>query len=555
YYQRDNALPNCDASDPKDEDCYRYVKVGSAEDLAAGGFSNETEAKTNFANWFSYYRTVQMISISAMLRAFPKLEGKVRLAWQAHGQPHKPEQLCAGFGLEMPGDTDWHRLCSVDLGGTVKTYDNRLSNFESEHALAFYDWIKTIPYAPSPPNTARSAMIRAAEYFMRDNAYRDNPRDSSTSMRSCRQNFHIMFNGPGWSNNDQDVSGHDVASRVNGYPCMGKHMDVCTSLPPAPPSEINPDPSAWLPRAPYRMNPGNNNKTGWDENGGADNTTAGHTLGSLALYYWAKDLKPGLPNNVPAYLADKTGDFDTRFWNPKNDPATWQHMVNLLVVNTSPSALSTDWVGDMYGGPIVADLTKGWPYVSIRTGLTPRAFIYDFWRAALNSRGLFIPAQDVDTIVAGITQAVEAVLARAASASALASSISTTESIAGTHVYKAAFVAADASGSLAAHPLDAAGKPQETPEWEAVIPESGRKIMTWNGLTGVTFDYGNFRRHRNSLSMPPPERSTRPRSWLGSKATAAKREPVCVAAPACWAISSTPIPSTWATSSSRRSLA
>ena len=492
YYLRDISLPYCDASDLKDEDCYKYVKVGSPEDLSAGGFSSPEEARTNFANWYTYYRTLQLRFISAMLRTFPIMEGKVRLAWQAHGQPQDPSFSCVGFGNEIPADTDWHRTCQITKDGVTKTYDTRLAPFAGSHRNQFYDWLVTIPYAPAPANTARAAMVRAAEYFMRDNAYRDDPRNPTSPMRSCRANYHIMFNGPNWSNNDQDVSGRGLASRVARYPCTGRHLDMCSALPPAPASERLPSPSGWLPRAPYRMNPSNNAKTGWDENGGVDQITASQTLGSLALYYWATDLKPDLANNVPAYLADETGDFETRFWNPKNDPATWQHMVNFMVVNASPASLGTDWVGDMYGGPIVADKTKGWPYVSTISGLTPRAFVYDFWRGALNSRGLFLLAMDIDQAVNTLTARLDAILARATSASSLASSISTTQAIAGTHVYKAAFVATDASGSLSAHRLDDSGKPAKTPDWEATIPASGRRLMTWNGSAGAAFDYANF---------------------------------------------------------------
>ncbi len=487
YYWRDTGRTNCTADDLKDEDCYRYIRVGSVEDQALGGYT-EAEAKGNFANWYSYYRTAQMTYISAMLRAFHKLEGKVRLAWQAHGQPTVHEQTCAGFGQEISGDPDWHRGCSINKGGTTTTYDNRLALFASGHKNDFYKWLVDIPYAPRPPNTARAAMIRAAEYFMRDNAYRDDPRDSASPMRSCRPNYHVMFNGPGWSNRDNESSGRDVASRVSSYPCSGRHLDTCTRL-SRPASALLASPNGWLPRAPYQMNPGDDSTTkGWDERGGLDKTTASYTLGSLALYYWATDLHR-LDNNVPPYLTDRSGDFNDQFWNPRNEPATWQHMVNFMVVNTSPAALQSDWVGDMYSGPIVQG-AKGWPYVSTTSGQTPRAYIYDFWRAALNSRGLFRPADDVDQMVNALTQTFDELLSRATSSTVLTSNISSTETIAGTEIYKASFYANDWSGDLAAYTLDANGNPAETPAWNASIPASGRRIVFWNGASAAAFAYG-----------------------------------------------------------------
>ncbi|MDW8324898.1 MAG: PilC/PilY family type IV pilus protein, partial [Burkholderiales bacterium] len=81
---------------------------------------------------------------------------------------------------------------------------------------------------------------------------------------------------------------------------------------------------------------------------------------------------------------------------------------------------------------------------------------------------------------------------RGASSSALASSISSTESITGTHIYRAAFYANDWSGTLSAHRLDEGGAPSDEPDWEASFPTwTARKIYTWNN-GGKPFEHAHL---------------------------------------------------------------
>ena len=75
------------------------------------------------------------------------------------------------------------------------------------------------------------------------------------------------------------------------------------------------------------------------------------SLANIAFNYWAQDLRKDLDNNVPAYVPDtSTGVTDSQpydpdatppadnplnnkeiYFNPRNDPATWQHVVQFMV--------------------------------------------------------------------------------------------------------------------------------------------------------------------------------------------------------------------------------
>ena len=75
------------------------------------------------------------------------------------------------------------------------------------------------------------------------------------------------------------------------------------------------------------------------------------SLANIAWTYWANDLRSDLDNNVPPYITDTstmvTGStaFDPTaaapandplnnkeiYWNPANDPANWQHVVQFMI--------------------------------------------------------------------------------------------------------------------------------------------------------------------------------------------------------------------------------
>lgn len=141
------------------------------------------------------------------------------------------------------------------------------------------------------------------------------------------------------------------------------------------------------------------------------------TVADGAFYTWSKDLQPKIPNEIVPSRNDgvpkleKIGGVDVeKYWNPKHDPATWQHLVmyNLIfsakknpwTVNGVPSAPLWDTLnGDMYAGdfPNLVNGTVSWPkitdyYGSNTPNSNPLQFEQrpvDMWHAAINSRGKY----------------------------------------------------------------------------------------------------------------------------------------------------------------------
>lgn len=64
------------------------------------------------------------------------------------------------------------------------------------------------------------------------------------------------------------------------------------------------------------------------------------TVADQAFYYWSTDLQPGILDKVNPIIT-KSGDEKftvgsksqtvSEYWNPKNNPATWQHMITYTI--------------------------------------------------------------------------------------------------------------------------------------------------------------------------------------------------------------------------------
>ena len=148
------------------------------------------------------------------------------------------------------------------------------------------------------------------------------------------------------------------------------------------------------------------------------------SLADISFYFWSKDLQSEIANKVIPKIrktgtetftsGNKSVTFD-EYWNPKNDPAEWQHLTQYTigygtaagklpkVTNTSPQ-----WGGgtfDMYGTGFsnLATGTTTWDDVTTNeadkdntsTGydaVRPQ----DMWHMAINSRGKFYPVSGGD---------------------------------------------------------------------------------------------------------------------------------------------------------------
>ena len=400
------------------EACYVYTAVGAAE-------------QQNFANWYSFYRTRNLATVSAATRAFNNLPSTMRLGWQALNSS------CDDF--TGTGCQGWD---------SVKR-DNRIRALSaSGHKENFFKWLEKMPANGSTP--LRLALGRVGEYYKTaasttntNSPYAENPQVSVGTTHSCRANYAILMTDGIW--NGSAASNSNANGNVDGSA-------------PKPFSDTTSD-----------------------------------TLADVAFYYWATDLRTDLTDNVPRNprALDKliedgqtipTADYN----NAKYDPANWQHMVTYTVglgLTTTFPTLGLNWAGDTYLGSY-ADLVTGatsWPAASDNS----KNNVADLWHAAINGRGLFFSAEDPKSLGDAMQEMVNNIVSRSSSAASIATNSKKLDTSTG--IYQGSFDSGNWTGELEAFAVNSNGTLGAS-QWKAStkIPAS-RIIKTWNGTAGSDF--------------------------------------------------------------------
>lgn len=315
--------------------------------------------KQNFAIWYSFYRTRALATLSATSLAFAQLSPAVRLGWQNLA-------LCT----------------SLNGGDTQNCKDNKFRQYDSQHKGQFYSWLKDVYFNSGTPLPA--AMKRAGEFLKEDVAWHKYPNSRDTSNKNtsentyaCRPSYHILMTDGMWNATTSD-------------PSFFRHDGNDIPLP---------DGKKYTKQRPYQ-----------------DDTAS--TLADLAMHYWATDLNTSLANKMSPFFADKSGTDTENYWNPRNDPATWQHMTNFVMglgLTSSMNVGGLPWEGATFSGTGYSALlsgTKNWPAASSGSGNN----VYDLWHAAINSRGEFFSVDSPDAMVKAFEDILNRIAERKSSA-------------------------------------------------------------------------------------------------------------------------------------------
>lgn len=470
YYVYAPVLTACSPADKTNDACYsrRVVSavsgVGSI-DLNADGVIDalDLDERQNFANWYSFYRTRNLLTVSAATKAFQTLPSDTRFAWQALNSCNASftgSLNCKGWGMSSNVNNRISRLNRVISGSTT-------------HKDDLYSWLFRLPASGGTP--LRGAMQRAGSYYTSSTAangtntpYAEDPQVLAGREFSCRPNFHILMTDGVWNES-------------SGSFCSGSSCGNADGT-----SRTLPDGTPYSPRAPFRdsrtalgLSPGDNSDS----------------LADVAFHYWATDLRAGaggLPNNLIPYRVDRRGTADEQYWNPRNDPATWQHMVNFVVglgLNSTLTVPGAEWGGSTFAGSGYNNLAAGtvaWPATG--RNVSP-GNVYDLWHAAINSRGLAFNAENPTELGAALRTALNRILERESAAAALATN--STRLTTDTMLYQARFNSGDWTGKLTAYRINTDGT-LGTTVWEATDPgkipgHASRNIYTWSGSSGIGF--------------------------------------------------------------------
>jgi type IV pilus assembly protein PilY1 len=335
--------------------------------------------------------TAQFITLDAA--GNPKIpNNSIRLAWQS---------MWVNSGGVVGSD-------SLTLGAT-----NSMKRLSDGHRANFSTFVTALSAANGTPS---HKMMKNAYDYMKSPAgtnspWADNPGNAqSTDYLACRRTYHVFMTDGAWN-----TQGTLSAGNADGLPRTLPSPDASLYLKegalynlPVPPTSY--DTTSNQVRA-YKDTYG----------GGAGQAS---TLSDFAFRSWAEDLQPTMANKISPSIKQRGNETVgattlQEFWNPKNDPATWQHIRQHTIGFGSGA---TNWVGapdwdsltnNNYGGDY-SNLVNGtvvWPDPQVTNTGTPAIRTSELWHAALNGRGKFYPALNANALTAAFTDILDNILA------------------------------------------------------------------------------------------------------------------------------------------------
>jgi type IV pilus assembly protein PilY1 len=438
YYVYDTTCGN-----PNSDTCYNRVTVSAT---SGPGASDERQ---NFANWYSYYRTRVLLAKTAAGRAFARVGTDVRLAYQRLN------------------------TCASTLGGDTSNAScpgNYVKPFSGANRTSFFSWLYASGANGGTPLVP--AFHRAGQYLSRTDQYSpwaETPGTSVGAEHSCRQNFHVAFTDGLWNSGSGITGNRDNPASALTLPT---HADV--SL----------------------YNPGTYSPGSLPSNRQIYPDTNSDFLADNAFYYWSRDARTDLTNNVPQHVTDTTGSNLENFWNPRNDPATWQHLVNFTVGMgiAGNRAFDAD-----YNGLLNGTITWGNNHVD------------DLWHAAVNSRGQYFNASNATTLADSLSNIINDIGARSGSAAGLAANSSSLTT--NTQIFQVRFQTGGWAGQLFSFGVNpTTGAINPTPTWDAAEKlrtqnwDTGRTILTFDPSTnqGKSFRWADLNTTQQGLLNTSP---------------------------------------------------
>lgn len=370
--------------------------------------------------------------------------------------------------------------------------DNRMKPFSGAHRANFNAWVDSL--APSD-STPTHLMIKNAGEYMKTtgllNPYAKNPGVTETPLLACRKSFHIFMTDGEWNNESSYGNNPGTAGNADG---------VTRTLP-----------DGML----YDVSAANTQTRIFRDVHGVGTV---NTVADFVFDYWSSDLQPGIPNEVrPIIRQPGSVNFGTtaapywleEYWNPRNNPATWQSLVTYTIGFGVGSTLPTKgannrpwWGGATWSGGDYANLVQGitlWGD-AIASDVAKRQ---ELWHMAINSRGRYVPANNAVDLSAAFAEIVNQIL-QDTSNPLVAITANTQTLSANTRAYVAGYDAAKWSGHVRAYTLTSSAGVSSTPVWDAAVqleskPLADRLIFTHDGSAPANFNWSALSATQKSL--------------------------------------------------------
>ena len=414
-------------------------------------------AEKNFAIWYSFYRTRALATQTAANLAFYSLPENVRLTWQVLNN-----STCNVMG-------------SGSSSGNCNT--NYLREFSGQHRANFFTWLEKLSVTGGTP--LRQAMQRAGNFLSQtgiNGPYAYSLGKQTNPEYACRPTYHILMTDGIWNSDSASVGNAD-------------NTNIATL----------PDGKSYTAIAPYKD--------------GASNTVA-----DLAFNYWRQDARTNIDNKIKPFIsAANPTDSTKEYWDPRNNPSTWQNMTTFtLGLGLTSSLTSPAWGGSTFEGDYgkLADGSIAWPAASADSANN----VYDLWHAAINSRGEFFSADSPEDMVSAFQTILTRIGDRNNSAARPAITAKLQESPSGDTLLRYAYQSSfDSSknwaGDLIRYKLEEKfGITEKIKEWsaqeklEVQDPDSRKIMIAGNSATNlVDFQWSNLNAAQRALLNRNPD--------------------------------------------------
>lgn len=464
-------------------ECFTSISSGSSLFTAVKVYSSSPEA-TNYANWYSYYRTRTMLMRTAVGSAFKALDDSYRV-----------------------GFTTIHNKDVTDSTGFQS-----VSDFNATQKSTIYSKLYAAQASGGTP--LRAALSKAGRYYAKYYTSQQDP-----VQYSCQRNYALLSTDGYWNSGGDNVESGDYRALDLAGNMVG-NQDGTLARPMYDGTSattltrilytVGAQKSCTTVKNGYRVTkqPQSFVNGIWGNNGTADvsclastgivfnnqsaqslsgqtvpgetvtvNAPSGgssNTLADVAQYYYATDLRTTALGNCSATVAGTTQNVCTNSLKPAGlDTATHQHMTTFTIGLGVSGTLAYDrnYLTQTTGDYVNLKAgTADWPIptTNISGNSGDARNIDDLWHAAVNGRGQYYSALNATALreaIAGVVNTIQE-----EHGSSAAASTSSLELVAGENnqVYKASYTTKTWIGDVQAYTLNGdTAAIGSTPVWSA----------------------------------------------------------------------------------------
>lgn len=370
--------------------------IGRTDCVASTSSCSYNEELTNFANWYSYYRTrIQMIKTSTSI-AFKPIDGKFRIGMVSINS-FLDNNLDAANNHYLPIDK-----FTSGTGSQKEKWYNSLFKAELQSS------------GKTTGTMLRSALANVGRLYAgkAPTVYNSSSPTGDPVQYSCQQNYTLLTTDGYWNVD----TGTNAIPNIQATAQVGNNDAAASNT------------------APISEGP----------------TASSNTLSDVARYYYVTDLRTSSLGNCTGAL--NTDVCSNNVFTSPNDENDQQHMTTFtLGLGVDGSVAYTSDYKDASSGDYfdIKNGTKNWPVPVAQT----ETAVDDLWHAAVNGNGTYFSAKDPNELGSSLSRALTDIDSTVGAAAAAATS--TLNPVAGDNVaFLASYATSQWTGNIEAREIN-----------------------------------------------------------------------------------------------------